>query len=85
MFGLGRQFSATATTANFLDPLDDIGYRLAYRQPDLRGPTDPRRTELNATVFNTRKLSPIFAPGKPSLTGTMPICKSAISAHLMAC
>lgn len=61
--GTGRQLAATATTANFLNPSEDLGYQLSYRHPDLRGAYDPKRAEFNAAVFNTRKLSPVFAPG----------------------
>ena len=74
MFGSGRQISATASTANFLQPSDDLGYQLSYRHPELRGPVDPKRTEFNAAVFNTRKLSAVFAAGGACLWRDPLVC-----------
>lgn len=63
LLGKGRLLSASATTANFLNPSEDLGYQLTYRHPDLKGLDDPKRTEFNATVFNTRNASAVFSPG----------------------
>ena len=65
MFDTGRQFMASATTSNFLQPSDDLGFQITYKQPDLLGISDPKRTDFQATVFNTRKISAVFAPGEP--------------------
>ena len=64
LFGKGRLLSASATTSNFLNPSDDLGYQLNYRQPDLKGLNDPKRTEFNAAVFNTRNPSAVFSAGE---------------------
>ena len=63
LLGKGRLLSASATTSNFLNPTEDLGYQLTYRHPDLKGPDDPKRTELNASVFNTRNQSAVFSAG----------------------
>jgi len=38
---------------------------VSYRQPDVRGIWDSRRTEFNANIFNTRNVSAIFAGANP--------------------
>ncbi|KAK9809832.1 hypothetical protein WJX72_000025 [[Myrmecia] bisecta] len=63
MGGKGRQLAATISTQNFVSPSDDLGFRLDYKHPYLRGANDPLRTALNVAAFNSRKLSGVFAPG----------------------
>ena len=65
--GKWRSLSLSATTSNFLEPSDDLGYQLTYRHPDFRGTKDPKRTELSANVFNTRNLSAVFT-GQPFMS-----------------
>lgn len=59
----GRQLSASVTAQNFLQPAEDLGFRLEYKQPYLWGPNDPHRAALAVSAFNSRKLSGVFTPG----------------------
>ena len=51
------------TAQNFLQPADDLGFRVDYKHPYLWGASDRNKTALNATAFNSRKLSGVFTPG----------------------
>ena len=57
------QATASVTAQNFLQPADDLGFRVDYKHPYLWGAADPNKTALNATAFNSRKLSGVFTPG----------------------
>lgn len=68
----GRQLSASVTAQNFLQPAEDLGFRLEYKQPYLWGPNDPRRSALAVSAFNSRKLSGVFTPGQSPLPAASP-------------
>jgi hypothetical protein len=57
------QATASVTAQNFLQPADDLGFRVDYKHPYLWGPADRHKTALNATAFNSRKMSGVFTPG----------------------
>ena len=57
------QATASVTAQNFLQPADDLGFRVDYKHSYLWGAADPNKTALNATAFNSRKLSGVFTPG----------------------
>ena len=61
------QATASVTAQNFLQPADDLGFRVDYKHPYLWGAADPNKTALNATAFNSRKLSGVFTPGAPAI------------------
>jgi hypothetical protein len=60
------QATASVTAQNFLQPADDLGFRVDYKHPYLWGPADRHKTALNATAFNSRKMSGVFTPGAPT-------------------
>lgn len=70
--GCGNQLSASINTQNFLRPAEDLGFRLEYRVPFLRGPADPARASLGAQAFNARKQSPVFTAGPGGDGGEVP-------------
>lgn len=53
------------TAQNFLQPADDLGFRVDYKHPYLWGSSDRNKTAVHATAFNSRKLSGVFTPGAP--------------------
>lgn len=61
--GKAATMAASINTKNFLAPSDDLSYRFIYSHPYLYGLDDPKRTRLNATIFNARKLCGVFTPG----------------------
>mmetsp|Transcript_13685 Transcript_13685/g.59696 ORF Transcript_13685/g.59696 Transcript_13685/m.59696 type:complete len:645 (+) Transcript_13685:2326-4260(+) len=61
--GWGRQLYGSVSTANFLQPQDDLGFKLEYHHPYCLGDGDPDKTNFKTSVFNSRKLSPVFAGG----------------------
>eukprot|EP00898_Chlorokybus_atmophyticus_P002019 jgi/Chlat1/2818/Chrsp187S02966 len=61
--GEGRQLYGSITTSNFLNPNDDLGFKVDYAHPYLRGSGDEDRTALRVSAFNSRKLSPVFIGG----------------------
>lgn len=61
--GEGRQLYGSVSTSNFLQPQDDLGFKVEYVRPYLWGDHDPKRTALNVSAFNSRKLSPVFTAG----------------------
>ena len=66
----GRQLYGSVSTSNFLQPQDDLGFKLEYIRPYCRGEGDPAKTQLKVGAFNARKLSPVFAGG--ALTDEVP-------------
>lgn len=64
------------TAQNFLQPADDLGFRVDYKHPYLWGASDRNKTALNATVFNSRKLSGVFTPGALGARPTKLPCSS---------
>jgi IAP75 family protein translocase len=59
----GRQLYGSVSTANFLAPQDDLGFKVEYIRPYCWGEKDPARTALKVSAFNSRKLSPVFTGG----------------------
>ena len=59
----GRQLFGSISTANFLQPQEDLGFKLEYNHPYCKGDTDVDRTSFKAAAFNSRKLSPVFTGG----------------------
>lgn len=59
----GRQVFGSVSTSNFLAPQDDLGFKLEYLRPYVRGERDPVKTGLRVGAFNARKLSPVFTGG----------------------
>jgi hypothetical protein len=39
---------------------DDLGFKLEYHHPYCLGDGDPDKTMFKTSVFNSRKLSPVF-------------------------
>ena len=70
---VSAQATASVTAQNFLQPADDLGFRVDYKHPYLWGASDPNKTALNATAFNSRKLSGVFTPGA-LFTGAFACC-----------
>eukprot|EP00884_Botryococcus_braunii_P006606 jgi/Botrbrau1/15947/Bobra.0260s0008.1 len=62
----GRTASVSVTTGNFMQPADDLGYRVDYKHPYIFGDDDPNRTALCATAFNSRRISGIFTGSQES-------------------
>ncbi|PSC70609.1 chaperonin 60B2 [Micractinium conductrix] len=63
LFGNAASLGASVTTKNFLSPADDLSFRVQYNQPYMYGLDDPKRTRLNASIFNGRKICGVFTPG----------------------
>ena len=61
--GEARQLYGSVSTANFLAPQDDLGFKVEYVRPYCWGDGDPQRTLFRASAFNSRKLSPVFTGG----------------------
>lgn len=61
--GWGRQIFGSVSTANFLQPQDDLGFKLEYIHPYCYGDDDILKSSFKTAVFNTRKLSPTFSGG----------------------
>jgi IAP75 family protein translocase len=70
--GLNRSILGSVTTSNFLNPQDDLSFKLEYVHPYLDGVTDPRNRTFRASCFNSRKLSPVFTGG-PGVDEVPPI------------
>lgn len=70
--GLNRSILGSVTTSNFLNPQDDLSFKLEYVHPYLDGVTNPRNRALRTSCFNSRKLSPIFTGG-PGVDEVPPI------------
>lgn len=59
----GRQMFGSISTANFLQPQEDLGFKLEYIHPYCKGDGDIDKTSLKAAAFNSRKISPVFTGG----------------------
>ncbi|KAF8395151.1 hypothetical protein HHK36_019092 [Tetracentron sinense] len=70
--GLNRSILGSVTTSNFLNPQDDLAFKLEYVHPHLDGVYDPRNCTFRASCFNSRKLSPVFIGG-PGVDEVPPI------------
>ncbi|KAL4281113.1 hypothetical protein GQ457_03G044720 [Hibiscus cannabinus] len=70
--GLNRSILGSLTTSNFLNPQDDLSFKLEYVRPYLDGLYNLRDRTLRASCFNSRKLSPVFTGG-PGVDEVPPI------------
>ncbi|KAK4440894.1 protein TOC75-3, chloroplastic [Sesamum alatum] len=70
--GLNRSLLGSVTTSNFLNPQDDLGFKLEYVHPYLDGVYNPRNRTFHASCFNSRKLSPVFTGG-PGIEEVPPV------------
>ncbi|OIT01954.1 PREDICTED: protein TOC75-3, chloroplastic [Nicotiana attenuata] len=70
--GLNRSILGSVTTSNFLNPQDDLAFKLEYVHPYLDGVYNSRNRTLKASCFNSRKLSPVFTGG-PGVDEVPPI------------
>ncbi|KAL6967576.1 putative translocon at the outer envelope membrane of chloroplasts 75-III [Sarracenia purpurea var. burkii] len=70
--GLNRSILGSVTTSNFLNPQDDVSFKLEYVHPYLDGVYNSRNRTFRASCFNSRKLSPIFTGG-PGVDEVPPI------------
>ncbi|XP_034687565.1 protein TOC75-3, chloroplastic [Vitis riparia] len=70
--GLNRSILGSVTTSNFLNPQDDLAFKLEYVHPYLDGVYNARNRTLRASCFNSRKLSPVFTGG-PGVDEVPPI------------
>ncbi|KAL2239580.1 protein TOC75-3, chloroplastic [Sesamum indicum] len=70
--GLNRSLLGSVTTSNFLNPQDDLAFKLEYVHPYLDGVYNPRNRTFRASCFNSRKLSPVFTGG-PGIEEVPPI------------
>jgi hypothetical protein len=61
--GKGAMFAASINTKNFVQPTDDLAYRMQFSVPYVHGLYDQRDTRLNGAIFNSRKLCGVFTPG----------------------
>uniref|UniRef100_A0A7N0UJ82 Bacterial surface antigen (D15) domain-containing protein n=1 Tax=Kalanchoe fedtschenkoi TaxID=63787 RepID=A0A7N0UJ82_KALFE len=82
--GLNRSILGSVTTSNFINPQDDLAFKLEYVHPYLDGVYNPRNRTLKASCFNSRKMSPVFTGG-PGVDEVPPIwvdrsgCKANIT------
>ncbi|KAL3336120.1 hypothetical protein AABB24_032049 [Solanum stoloniferum] len=72
LYGLNRSILGSVTTSNFLNPQDDLAFKLEYVHPYLDGVYNPRNRTLRTSCFNSRKLSPVFTGG-PGVDEVPPI------------
>jgi IAP75 family protein translocase len=70
--GLNRSLLGSVQTNNFLNPQDDLNFKLEYVHPYLDGLSNPRNRTLRTSCFNSRKLSPVFTGG-PGVDEVPPI------------
>ncbi|KAL1552902.1 putative translocon at the outer envelope membrane of chloroplasts 75-III [Salvia divinorum] len=70
--GLNRSLLGSVTTSNFLNPQDDLAFKLEYVHPYVDGVYNPRNRTFRASCFNSRKLSPVFTGG-PGIEDVPPI------------
>ena len=61
--GEGRQLYGSVSTSNFFAPQDDLGFKLEYVRPYMRGSRDANKTNFKLSAFNSRKLCAAFAAG----------------------
>ncbi|KAL1222089.1 Protein TOC75-3 [Cardamine amara subsp. amara] len=72
LHGLNRSLMGSVTTSNFLNPQDDLSFKLEYVHPYLDGVYNPRNRTFKTSCFNSRKLSPVFTGG-PGVEEVPPI------------
>ncbi|KAI8016082.1 hypothetical protein LOK49_LG05G01330 [Camellia lanceoleosa] len=70
--GLNRSILGSVSTSNFLNPQDDLSFKLEYVHPYLDGVYNPRNRTFRTSIFNSRKLSPVFTAG-PGVDEVPPI------------
>ncbi|KAK6118612.1 hypothetical protein DH2020_047654 [Rehmannia glutinosa] len=70
--GLNRSLLGSVTSSNFLNPQDDLAFKLEYVHPYVDGVYNPRNRTFRASCFNSRKLSPVFTGG-PGIEEVPPI------------
>ncbi|KAG2673374.1 hypothetical protein I3843_13G076500 [Carya illinoinensis] len=70
--GLNRSINGSVTISNFLNPQDDLAFKLEYVHPYLDGGYSLRNQTLRVSCFNSRKLSPVFTGG-PGMDEVPPI------------
>ncbi|KAL6523354.1 putative translocon at the outer envelope membrane of chloroplasts 75-III [Orobanche gracilis] len=70
--GLNRSLLGSVTTSNFLNPQDDLAFKLEYVHPYVDGVYNPRNRTFRSSCFNSRKLSPVFTGG-PGIEEVPPI------------
>ena len=61
--GWGRQLFGSVSTANFFQPQDDLGFKIEYNHPYCKGELDAEKSSFRTAIFNSRKISPVFAGG----------------------
>ena len=61
--GWGRQLFGSVSTANFFQPQDDLGFKIEYNHPYCKGEFDAEKSSFRTSIFNSRKISPVFAGG----------------------
>ncbi|GAA0170438.1 hypothetical protein LIER_24693 [Lithospermum erythrorhizon] len=81
--GLNRSLLGSVTTSNFLNPQDDLAFKMEYVHPYLDGVKNPRNRTLRSSCFNSRKLSPVFTGG-PGVDEVPPIWvdRSGVKANI---
>ncbi|XP_042512236.1 protein TOC75-3, chloroplastic-like [Macadamia integrifolia] len=84
--GLNRSILGSVTTSNFLNPQDDLAFKLEYVHPYLDGVYNPRNRTFRASCFNSRKLSPVFTGG-PGIEEVPPIWvdRAGFKANITEC
>ncbi|GER52006.1 outer membrane family protein [Striga asiatica] len=82
--GLNRSLLGSVTTSNFLNPQDDLSFKLEYVHPYIDGVYNPRNRTFRTSCFNSRKLSPVFTGG-PGTEEVPPIWvdRAGIKANIM--
>ncbi|XP_073303084.1 protein TOC75-3, chloroplastic-like [Primulina huaijiensis] len=70
--GLNRSLLGSVTTSNFLNPQDDLAFKLEYVHPYVDGVYNPRNRTFRTSCFNSRKLSPVLTGG-PGIEEVPPI------------
>ncbi len=59
----GSSISATIDAPNFLQPGEDLGFRLEYKRPYIYGDRDRKKTAMTVSAFNVRKQSAVYKSG----------------------
>ncbi|ERN07972.1 protein TOC75-3, chloroplastic [Amborella trichopoda] len=82
--GLNRSLLGSVTSNNLLNPQDDLSFKFEYVHPYVDGVYNPRNRTFRASVFNSRKLSPVFTGG-PGMEEVPPIWvdRSGFKANIM--
>ncbi|KAG7656473.1 hypothetical protein ISN44_As01g034760, partial [Arabidopsis suecica] len=61
--GLNRSLIGSIATSNFLNPEDDLSFKLKYVHPYLDGVSNPRNRTFKTSIFNSSKLSSVLTGG----------------------